>query len=83
MKELSEGLDDLVLAEQFSRPFADDSVAAKKSANDKKKDPAKTMYKDFHLDDWIRFRMDSQSAQQLFALRQKWQVSASITMNYI
>ena len=77
MKELSEGLDDLVLAEQFSRPMADrDSVAKKeKSVTDKHKNSSapKTMC-DLHLDDWICFRMNSQSAHQLFSLRQKWQV---------
>ena len=53
-----------------------DSVAKKeKSVTDKQKNSSspKTMY-DFHLDEWIRFRMDSQSAHQLFSLRQKWQV---------
>jgi len=77
MKELSEGLDDLVLAEQFSRSMADSNSVAKKdkSLSDKQKNSSspKTMC-DFHLDDWIRFRMDSQSAHQLFSLRQKWQV---------
>ena len=73
LRELSEGLDDLVLAEAFSRSGLRKSVA-RKGKKPKKNGQGKKMC-EFQLDEWVLFKMDYQSASLLFALRQKWQVS--------
>lgn len=70
--ELSEGLDDLALAERFSRsPLPD--LRNRPNAKPKKKNKSKGI-STFHLDDWINLQMQTNSANQLFVLRQKWQV---------
>ena len=70
--ELSEGLDDLALAEKFCRsPLPD--LGNRRIAKPKKKSKSKATSA-FHLDDWISFQMETSAAYQLFALRQKWQV---------
>lgn len=71
LKELSEGLENIALAEKFCRsPLPD--VRNGSGARPKKK--KEKQMAEFHLDDWIRLRIDSDAAHKLFALRQKWQV---------
>lgn len=72
MKELSEGLDDLVLAEKFSRsPLPDERN--RRVTKPRKRTHTKEIA-EFHLDEWIHLQMDKNAAHQIFALRQKWQV---------
>ena len=71
LKELSEGLENIALAEKFCRsPLPDERNGS--GARPKKK--KEKQMAEFHLDDWIRLRVDSDAAHKLFALRQKWQV---------
>lgn len=70
LKELSEGLEDLSLAEKFCRsPLPEEENGRKKRS----KAPVKKMA-EFRLDEWIHLRMEKNAAHQLFALRRKWQV---------
>lgn len=69
LKELSEGLYDLELAEKFSHsPLPDE-----RNFKPKKKNISKTT-SEFHLDEWISLKMETNAAHHLFAVRQKWQV---------
>lgn len=68
LKELSEGLHDLELAEKFSHsPLPDERNFKQKKKNISK---AKS---EFHLDEWICLMMETNAAHHLFAIRQKWQ----------
>lgn len=71
LRELSEGLEDIALAEKFCRsPLPSERNGS--GATSKRKGQSKMA--EFQLDEWIRLRMDKNAALQLFKLRQKWQV---------
>lgn len=72
MKELSEGLDDLALAEKFSRSPLPDERNRRLTKARRRGQTKETA--DFHLDEWIKLQMERNAVQHLFALRQKWQV---------
>lgn len=72
IEELNEGLNDLELAEKFCHsPLPDDRKS--KAGKQTKKNNQKAL-SEFHLDEWICLKMETNSAHQLFAMRQKWQV---------
>lgn len=74
LDELAEGLEDLDLAEKFSRsPLPDER---RQSGVKVKKEKAQVIKgTEFHLDDWIHLKMENEAAHLLFSLRQKWQVT--------
>lgn len=76
MKELGEGLDDLALAEKFCRsPLPDERD--RRVTPSKRKTNSKSLngLAEFHLDDWIKLKIETKASRLLFALRQKWQVN--------
>jgi len=74
IRELGEGLDGMDdLVQQFCRSQLEDD-----NENDgckyRKKMTKMEELCELRIDEWIRLRLDKNSSQSLFALRQKWQV---------
>ena len=76
MKELGEGLDDLALAEKFCRsPLPDERDRRVTPSKRKTNSKSFNGLAEFHLDDWIKLKIETKASRLLFALRQKWQVN--------